>query len=430
MTEPTEKPSVVNQYSLQPETRLTMHNLIMRTEDGDYIIGRMETGEFIALPEVGHIVVDLFQKNNSLQEIKGYLWQEYELDFDVETFVENLIELDFVKAIDGQPVESGVEQKVTFPWLQSYHVQWLFSKPIKFLYVLLLMAAGLTIITRPELVPNYNDFFWSTRGSIVIFLNTILFITNLTLHELAHLAAARSLGVSAYVNLGTRLHDLVLQTNVTGLWAIPRNKRYRVYLAGIAWDLIPISVAILLLAHADIPLVVRNILSTLILLNFFGVIWQFQFYMRTDIYFVVLSLMRCYSLFDDSLAYLRYLFNLIKRSLFSKQSEDPTENPLKYLSPRDQWKVKSYTILMILGSSISLAIFFAYGIPILVILFIEAFHSVQQGIDQSQTMLVLDGLVVILVEGTFQLVFVVTFLKNRRKRLSQIWSQVIHLGAK
>lgn len=416
----------LNPYNLQPETRLTTHNLTMRVEDGDYIVGRMETGEFVALPEVGKLIIELFQKNNSIQGITDFLTQEYELDFDVESFAESLIELGFIKAIDGHVLNIGAEQKSALPWLRAHHVQWLFSTPMKILYAALLVAAGFSLATQPELIPGYNDFFWTNIGSLVILVNTTLFMTNLAVHEIAHLVAARSLGVPAYFSLGTRLYDLVVQTNVTGLWAIPRRRRYRVYLAGMAWDLIPISVAILLLAYGNLPVIINKILSSLILLIFFGVLWQFQFYMRTDIYFVVLDLLHCYSLFDDSLAYLHYLFDQIKRFLLPKQAGKVLSNPLDLFSSEDQRKIKAYTILMVLGSAISTTVFVFYGVPILVTLFVEAYHSIQQGVILGQILLVMDGLLVILIEGGFQLSFLVVFVKNRRKWLSSLWTAVKH----
>lgn len=281
-----------------------------------------------------------------------------------------------------------------------------------------------------EFNPKIQRLFWSTSESLVVFVNTALFITNLAIHEIFHLISARSLGIPAYINFSTRLYELVVQTNVTGLRAVPRHKRYRVYLAGIVWDTIPLSIAILLLAYTKLPLVTQNILSSLILLIFFGIVWQFQFYMRTDIYFVVLDLLHCYSLFDDSIAYVQYLFNRIKHGLFSVRLDTSLSSPLSNLSTSDQWKIKAYTILMVFGSLIAITLFIAYGIPILLTLFFEAFLSVKQGFALGDPLLVIDGSVVILIEGAFQIAFVVTFIKNRKAWFSYQWNQVKLLLAK
>lgn len=413
----------ISQYYPQSESRLMLHDLVERVEDGEYIVGRIETGEFVALPEVGKKVIDLFRKNYSLQEASDYLSQKYEMDFDLDSFVESLIDLGFVKSIDGHYVQSHPEENIAWSWLQPRHVQWLFSKPIKLLYATLLAIVIFSIITHPGAMPKYNAFFWSASGSLVVFVNTALFMTNLMVHELFHLMAARSLGVPAYINLGTRLHELVVQTNVTGLWALPRRKRYRVYLAGIAWDIVPVSVAILLLTYVELPTVTRNILSSLILLIFFGIVWQFQFYMRTDIYFVILDLLHCYNLFDDSVAYLQYLFTHIKHRLFLSSRDIPVY-PLAHLSITDQRKVVAYTILMVFGSLVALVVFITYGIPILFTLFVEAFLSVKQGFNSGNPLLVIDGAVVILIEGTFQVLFVTTFIKNRKAWFSDQWNQI------
>ncbi len=421
MTIPTQ--DTLNQHYPQSESRLLLHDLVERVEDGEYIVGRVETGEFVALPEVGKKVIDLFRKNYALQEASDYLSQEYKKDFDLDSFVESLIDLGFVKSIDGHYVQSHSEENVSWSWLQPRHVQWLFSKPIKLLYATLLAIVVFTIITHPGVMPKYDAFFWSTSESLVVFVNTALFMTNLMIHELFHLVSARSLGIPAYINLGTRLHELVMQTNVTGLWALPRRKRYRVYLAGIAWDIVPMSVAILLLTYTELPTVAQNILSSLILLIFFGIVWQFQFYMRTDIYFVVLDLLHCYNLFDDSMAYVQYLFNCIKHRAFLPNRDAPV-SPLAHLSTNDQRKVFAYTILMVFGSLIALTVFITYGIPILFTLFVDAFLSAKQGFASGNALLVIDGAVVILIEGTFQVLFVATFIKNRKAWFSDRWSQL------
>ncbi|MCA0350589.1 MAG: hypothetical protein LCH85_01215 [Chloroflexi bacterium] len=412
-----------NQYAIQPDTRLILHNLSERMEDGEYIIGRIETGDFIALPEVGKAAIDLFRKNYSIQDAHSYLAQRYDLDFDLESFVEGLIDLGFVRLIDGHHIHPHAEEAVAFPWLQSRHVEWIFSKPIKIMYLGLLGIVLFTIIHHPWVIPKQDAFFWSTSGSLVIFVNTILFITNLMLHELAHLIAARSLGVPAYINLGTRLHELVVQTNVTGLWSVPRKKRYRVYLAGIVWDIIPISISILLIAYTEIPATLQNILYSLILLIFFGIFWQFQFYMRTDIYFVILDLLRCYNLFDDSVSYIQYLYNNLKYNIFHPNNDKPV-SPLENISIYEKRKIIIYSILIFFGSVISLLLFTIYGIPILLGLLFNALFSIKQGIEVRNLSMIVDGIIVILIEGLFQVLFIMTFIKNRKQWFNKQWMKL------
>lgn len=277
----------------------------------------------------------------------------------------------------------------------------------------LLTVAGLVLVTHIELVPRYQDFFWSVSTGIVVVGNTAMFAFGATLHEMAHLVAARSLGVPARINLSTRLHNLVVQTDVTGLWSIPRNWRYRVYLAGMLRDLILMSVALLLLACVSLPVLAQNLLRSLILLLFFGLVGQFHFYMRTDIYFVALDLSRCHNMFEDALSYLGYRARRLFR-IFNQAGTPEFFNPLDRLPTRERRIVGLYAWLMLFGSTVSLTVFVLYGLPIMIELFVQAGVAVWQGITLGRPWLLLDGLATLLVEGSIQALFVVTFVKNRK----------------
>jgi hypothetical protein len=88
----------------------------------------------------------------------------------------------------------------------------------------------------------------------------VLFALTATVHELAHLAAARSLGVPARIGLSTRLFYLVAQTDVSGIWAAPRRARYRELPR---WDRLRRATAVggaAAAAHAGFPAVVTAFL--------------------------------------------------------------------------------------------------------------------------------------------------------------------------
>lgn len=400
-------------HNLTDEVQVTLYPLAVRLEDQEYIVGRVETSEFVALPQVGGRIIELFQRGLSLGETQALLQKEYGAEVDLGDFVVNLVELGFVQALDGHPLETSQVSNPNLAWLQAHHIAWLFSWPVKAIYLAVLLAAALTLIARPGLFPRYQDFFWSPFTSLAILVNTAMVMSNLVLHELSHLAAARSLGVPARIGLGTRLHNLVVQTDVTGLWAVPRRQRYRVYLAGIAWDLGGIAVALLLLAYAPLPALAQNLLRAFILGVFLGVLWQFGVYMRTDVYFVCMDLLHCHNLFEDSLAYLRYRWRQLGRRLFPASVLEPTD-PLEHLPEHERRKVRFYAWFVLVGSTVTLTVFALYGLPILVELFVKASRAVWQGIVQRQLLLFLDGAVTIAIEGSLQVAFVVTFLRNRR----------------
>ena len=66
---------------------------------------------------------------------------------------------------------------------------------------------------------------------------TIFTYGGIFVHELAHLIAARAVGVNSRMGISHRLWYLVAETDLTGLWSVTRNQRYLPMLAGMIVDL-------------------------------------------------------------------------------------------------------------------------------------------------------------------------------------------------
>lgn len=390
------------------------HPLAIREEDERFIVGRKETGDFIALPKVGGRTLELLLQGNSFQETQSILETEYGVKVDLKGFIDNMIRFGFVQTFDGQPIESKVPPRSNLGWLKPKRVRWLFQWPAMLFYSLLLLSAGLSLITHPQFLPNYRDFIWTSSTTIVFVGNTAWMLINLVMHELAHMIAARSLGIRTRISLGTRLHYLVSHVDVTGLWALPRNKRYRVYMAGIMWDLTPISIAILLLTFAPLSDLTRNILSAIILSNYLKIVWQFRFYLRTDIFFVFQDLMHCHNLHRDAFLYLQSFFARLA-GVFSRRKRD--DSLLRLIHPEERRKVALYAWIMFFGTSLGLLVFISYGIPIVVKILSLAAHSIMQGIRTNQPQMIIDGALTWMITGTMQILFVVVLTRGLLKRI-------------
>ena len=412
-------PRRVALLNLGPESRVTLHRLALRDEDDQCIVGRIATGQFVALPEMGKKVIHLLQQGSTLGQAQARLKEDVGAEVDLEAFVSTLGDLGFVRAVDDQPVLATPPAKPSLPWLRPHHVRWLFSTPPRVLYAGLLLSALFTVITNPSLIPRYQDFLWSTVTSITIAVNTGMGLIRLALHEIAHLVAARSLGVPARIRLGTRLQHLVAQTDVSSLWAVARRLRYRVYLAGMIFDLGTISLCILVLGYVPLPALAQGILKGFVLLTFFSIVGQFHFYMRTDVYFVVLDLLKCYNLFHDSISHAKYLFRTAA-SFVRRSAAASLVDPLQRLSANERQKVRVYAWFVIAGSAFALFLYAVYSIPIMIRLLVTAASAAWQGLQQGEFWHFLDGLVTLLVAGSLQAVFLFKLAENRVPALAKI----------
>lgn len=403
---------------LTPVSQLALFELVQHREGDEFVVGRIETGDFVTLPHVGKLAIDLIQQTRSLEDVADSLSNQYQIDFDVEAFAGSLVELGFVKAIDGVPIAGVETTNVAFPRLQARHVSWLFSLPVKALYALVVAGAMGAVIIHPGILPGYAAFFWTARETLATLVNVGMAWASLAVHEVFHLFAARSLNLPARMSLGTRLTNLVVQTDVSSAWSLPRQQRYRIYLAGMAWDLFLVSICLLAIAYAGFPPMLNDLLSALILLALLGVLWQFQIFMRTDMYYVVSNWLHAYNLFDDSRAYVTFLANraFVRLGLGPKAAHP---NPVADHPKREQQQIKAYTILLVLGSALSLSAFVCFGAPILVGLFLRAVESIRVGLASGAQILVVDGVIVITLQTATLVAFLVTFVKNHPEWFSR-----------
>jgi hypothetical protein len=406
--------------ALAEESHIAFHPLAIRQEDGQWIVGRIDTGEFAALPDIGVEIVRALMDGLSLAEASDRLAAAHGIDVDVSTFAGELLQLGFVAEIDGIPVNGRSGPRVHLPRLEARHVGWIFSRPVKAAYAVLVAAAGAAVALRPELVPRPEDFFWTSSTSLVLAGNVLFSIFTVSVHELFHLVAARSLGVPARISLSTRLHYLVAHTDVSGLWAVPRRQRFRVYLAGMAWDIGLMAVSLLLLLSGRLPESLVGPLSTGILILFFGLVAQGHVYMRTDLYFVLLDLLRCRNLFWDAWAYTRHQLARAARLLARRRASIPPSDPLARLPPHERPKVKLYAWLQFIGSLTALGVFASYGIPIMIRMFISGWDGMRSGIAAGDAWPIVDGAVTLTVLGSLQVLFLVAWLGPRRVALGAL----------
>lgn len=404
---------------LNDGTMVALHPLEIRPDGEQFIVGRIDLGEFVALPEIGVQVIEQFRQGFAFGQVQQRMNQLCGGEVDVKGFVESLVDLGFVQAVDGQPLEAKETVRSNLEWLNSKNIGWLFSGPSLLTWSLVLASAAATLFLRPGLIPGYRDYFWAPLISLTILGNTGIFFLNVAVHELSHILAARSLDIPARLEFSTRLTNLVMQTNVTGLWAADRKARYRVYLAGLRWELLAVAVSILLLAYAPLPALAAAVLKSVILHIFLlGIMFQLQVYMRTDLYYMVSDLWRCYNLFGDSMDYLVHLARRMVRPLLPGGKREPLQDPLEALPEHERSKVRLFSCFVMVGAGLALFMFAFYGVPIIVGVFIRAFVSAWHGIIHRQAVPFLDGAAVILVEGFFQVTFLVVMWKQRREKFA------------
>nr|WP_237546687.1 hypothetical protein [Streptomyces sp. SID161] len=287
----------------------------MRRDRDEWIVGRMATRTFVALPAAGVRVLELLGEGRSVAGAARTLRAETGEEFDIADFVRDLAALGFVAGIGDRPLPDAEPPCASLPWLRPRHVR-LALHPVPAGFVAALLAAAVVVLVRrPDLVPGYRDLLWSRHGSLVLLTGAAVGWALLLAHELAHLVTARAAGVPGRMRLGTRLQFLVMQTDISGIELAPRRHRLTAYLAGIAFNLSVASALVLALALTETGTTVHRLLAAALLLALLPLPFQCMVFTRTDLYFVLQDLTGCRDLYGDGLAYARYLARRLVRAL-------------------------------------------------------------------------------------------------------------------
>ncbi|MDO3700135.1 hypothetical protein Q3W71_00380 [Micromonospora sp. C28SCA-DRY-2] len=401
-------------------SRVRFHPLRGRPSDDDpdaVVVGRPDVGAFVELPAIGARAVGLLDSGLSIGAAEHRLATEHDVDVDVVDLVEALCEAGMVAEIDGRRVVDPHRRlRPHLPGLRARQVAWLFSPAAKLAYLALVAATLVTVVRRPELLPSYRDFFWTDYVGLAVLVNTALFSVTVTVHELSHLVAARSLGAPARIRFATRLHHLVLETDVTAIWSVPRRHRYRVYLSGLLWDLAVVCGALLVIAYAEPHPLVARLLAAVVLVIVMSMAVQLHVYMRTDLYFVLLDLLRCRNLFHDGLAYARHLLRRCGHAALPGRVAAAGADPSAELPPYERRAVRIYSAAVVLGSTVALASFAGFGLPILLHGAVQAGSAVVAGATGGGLLPAVDGALVLAVEGTLQAIFLGTLYRRHARR--------------
>lgn len=398
--------------AIGPDSVVVLHDLAIRPDDEEWIVGRAATGEFAALPDEAKTVIDLLAAGLTVAEAKRRADERHAADLDVADFVADLIDLGFVAAVDGRSLDEPPPAPSSLPWLRPSHVRWAFTRPAAVVLAAFILF-GFTVAVHRSEWPTWRAFFAFDYPGVNLLIAMSLSGLNAAVHESWHLAAARAAGIDGRISFGTRLIFLVAQTSVPGLWAADRRARLRFCLAGMTWDLTLTSACLLVASATPHPSVAHRLceLLALIILLAFGM--QFAFFIRTDFYLVVQELLRCKNLHADAVARLRWLGARIRAR---RGGPDPGPDPTSALPARERRPVKVFAVLVALGTTLVLAMFVVYQLPILVLTLYRSAVEVVHAVRDGSALRIVDGALTLFLTAGYRALFLRTFVRNRRRR--------------
>jgi hypothetical protein len=198
---------------------------------------------------------------------------------------------------------------------------------------------------------------------VVIELTVLVSQTALSLvHEAFHVLAARRIGVNCRVRLSYRFYFVVFETVLDGLVVVPRRRRYLPMLAGMLADVLAIA-GLTVVAYVVPEL--RGVCLAIAFTTIPRLAWQFYFYLRTDLYYLAVTVLRCADLEGATRARLRNRINRLRGRTDRLVDEEAWH-------PRDRRVARWYAPLHVAGYGASLAMLLLVVGPLALDFFGEA----------------------------------------------------------
>jgi hypothetical protein len=405
--------AAANAVAVTAGSRIRLRDLCERRDGDGWVIGRIETGDFISVPDVAHRVLALLGQGHTVTEVAATLRAETGASFAVADFVAALDELGFLAAVDERVRADSARPRPSLPWLRPGHVRWLLHPLAAAVVAGFAVAVVVMLVLHPELVPSYHVLVWSRHAGLVLAVDAAIAWTLILVHELAHLATARAAGAPARITLSTRLQFLAAQTDVSGVWAAPRRTRMTVYLAGMSADICKAGIFLLILGLADPHGLVRTLLAVAVAETLLALPTQFMVFMRTDVYFVLQDLTGCANLYADGSAYLRYLSRRGTRR--RRPGAGPEPDPSSSYPAAQRRAVRVYSVVLLAGTAICLTVELVVSLPALIALLARAVAEIGGTIAAT-----LDGCAALAILLAWQILWASSWWHRHRQQVRSI----------
>ncbi len=288
-------------HNLHESSTFEFNELSVVKEGSQWIIGRPETGVYIRTDEVGKGIIDVLIQGTLADAERRFP------SYNVRRFVSELQHDGFLRGIDDYRVPDPHRGMFTslFNSVRPEQVGWLFSPPLLMLYLAIIGVGAFVFVRAPELLPVPSDFFFTEYLMLLLPVSFLTGVVLLMLHEAGHFLAAKSHGLLTRFGITNRYYYIVAITDVTNVYSLPRNKRFRILYGGMVVDALVMSLCAISLYFFHPPPWLEAYLSFVILIEFLGLWWQLYLFLRTDLYYVLENILGVHNLNAKTRQFLR-----------------------------------------------------------------------------------------------------------------------------
>src|SRR3982751_5091343 len=235
-------------------TQVIVYPFTRQLQGAEIVVGRPDIGAFFAVPAYAVELLDALAQGKTVGEAQDLHREQYGESPDLPEFLD-LLERKGIVRPKTRAVTIPASPRAVIAKARRYHFQQispataqrLFSRPVLLVYRVLIALALGAVAVNPALLPDRNALYFPEHRFFYALSLVIIGCSAVFLHEMGHLLAAKALGVNARLSISHRLWMIVAETDLTGLWSVPKHKRYFPMIAGPLIDMVSASILILIL---------------------------------------------------------------------------------------------------------------------------------------------------------------------------------------
>lgn len=351
--------SPVTDVAAGPDLR-SATRLLTLTEDGDeVIVGRADLGIYVAVPKPGAILINALRDGATLATAARLAGEAAGEEVDAEDFLAGLKEAGLLSAPDSGTAAAGTRMT----WVERIpqrFVKPLFGKVAWTVYGLAAVAVIVAFIARRDVMPIFDDVWFLTDPIWSLLAIMVISVAITAGHECWHWLAGRALGVPARFRISRRGIFIVFETDLSRLATVSRRDRYSPILAGFAFDVMILAIAVgmrlafreELLHH---PPGLDRFFGAVVFRQLIVLVWQIAgVAFRTDSYVLLANALGCHNLYRATALTARYRL--------WKLSESEAEE-LAGMSPRDRSVANWFWLVYLAGGFAMFTILVTYLAP-------------------------------------------------------------------
>jgi len=344
-----------------------------RQEEGsEVVIGRADTGVFLSVPPDAVEILDLLAAGKTVGRAQEIYRAKYGVIPELEEFLDILQAKGLVRPSEATGAyESSPDARTDASQRRRYHfsnipqsvARALFGPVVLTMQGLIVTLAAVAVFRAPTIFPGRSAFVFPHDKTLMMLCLVLMGYATVFLHEMGHLVAARARGVSSRLGISRRMWVLVAETDMTGLWSVPRRQRYLPMLAGPMIDVTSAAIMLLVLFAAYrhwilLPTPVQELMSAMCFVYMMRLLWQCYFFVRTDFYYVIANFFGCKSLMRDTEVYVRNQFLRLVSSARSRVDQS-------YIPAAERRVIRAYAWIWMLGRAVALLSLFFITIPVM-----------------------------------------------------------------